>query len=308
MSVTESEPRQAAIKMMRLRYAGRCDCGAEVPAGTRAGWDAAHKAVVCPDCLAALEPDQAAPPEVPADTETEEPPAPSLRDRAQRDAGASLAAEYDRRMARREDRVRQRLPRIGGLLLKVFDEAPSTRAFKKGADGERAAIRRLLADAGTDALFLVNRRLGVGRRDGDVDVVAVTPAGVTVIDVKRYADAKVRVERQGGLFSERRDVLLVGGRDQSRLLDAMGKQVDAVTGALRGDARFADVPVRGALCFVEADLPLFGNLQARGYAIATAKGTAKALREANAILARDLVDAVANHLDEALPPALPTAP
>ncbi len=101
-------------------------------------------------------------------------------------------------MARREDRVKQRLPRIGGLLLRIFDEAPSTKAFKKGADGERVAIKKLLSDSGPNVLFLVNRRLGVGRRDGDVDVVAVSAAGVLVIDVKRYAEANVRVEREGG--------------------------------------------------------------------------------------------------------------
>jgi hypothetical protein len=289
------------VRLMRLRYAGRCKCGAEVPAGTRAGWSSAHKTVTCPDCLerqAMHRPENELP--VLPDEISE----PTLRERAQRDAGASLAAEYERRMARREERVTQRLPRIGGLLLKIFDEAPSTKAFKKGADGERTAIKKLLNDSGPNVLFLVNRRLGKGRRDGDVDVVAVSPGGVLVIDVKRYADAKVRVEREGGLFTARHDVLMVRGRDQSRLLDGLGKQIDAVTLALRTDERFRQVPVSGALCFVDADLPLFGRLEARGYSIASAKGTAKALRESTAVLPQDLVEQVADHLDAELPPAL----
>ncbi len=231
-------------------------------------------------------------------------PLPTLQERAQRDAGASLAAEYERRMGRREERVKQRLPRVGGLLLRIFDEAPSTKAFKKGADGERAAVKRLLSDSGPDVLFLVNRRLGKGQRDGDVDVVAISPAGVRVIDVKRYADANVRVEREGGFLTPRRDVLKVRGRDHTRVLDGLAKQVEAVTLALRADQRFAEVPVSGALCFVDAALPLFERLEARGYSIATPKGTAKALREGPEVITRALIESVADHLDSALPPAL----
>ncbi|MDQ5975565.1 MAG: hypothetical protein QG661_2774, partial [Actinomycetota bacterium] len=127
---------------------------------------------------------------------------------------------------------------------------------------------------------------------------------VLVIDVKRCAEAKVRVEREGGLFTARHDVLKVRGRDESRLLDGLAKQIDAVTLSLQADPRFADVPVSGSLCFVDADLPLFGHLEARGHLIGPPKGTAKALREASGDLAQDLVEKVADHLDAALPPAL----
>jgi hypothetical protein len=137
-----------------------------------------------------------------------------------------------------------------------------------------------------------------------VDVVAISRAGVRVIDVKRYADAKVRVEREGGFRTPRRDVLKVRGRDQTRLLDGLAKQVEALTLALRADQRFSEVHVSGALCFVDADLPLFGRLEARGYSIATPKGTAKALREGPGVIPQALIESIADHLDSALPPAL----
>lgn len=299
--MTEESEDRPLIRIMRLRYDGRCACGAEVPAGTRAGWSSAQKTVTCLDCL------ERQPMEVPAgesDAASNGVVQLSLQDRAQRDAGASLAAEYGRRMARREDRVKQRLPRVGGLLLKIFDEAETTKAFKKGADGERAAIKRLLSDSGPSVLFLVNRRLGKGRRDGDVDVVAVSPAGVLVIDVKRYAEAKVRVEHEGGLFTPRHDVLKVRGRDQSRLLDGLARQIEAVRLALTSDPRFTEVPVTGALCFVDADLPLFGRLEARGYSISTAKALARTLHDSTPDLPQDFVELVAEHLDAALPAAL----
>lgn len=45
--------------------------------------------------------------------------------------------------------------------------------------------------------------------------------------------------------------MIVAGRDRSKLVDGVLKQVDVVHG-LVGD----DVPVRGVLCLVEADWPL----------------------------------------------------
>ena len=301
MNSAYGDPPSPPVRVIRLRYSGQCGCGAGLPVGTQGGWDPKEKAVICLRCIekrATVVPEGGSLPVVETLSDF------SLEDRAHREAGASLAAEYERRMARREGRVRQRMPRVGGLLLEIFDEAPSTKAFKKGADGERAAVKRLLRDSGPQVQFLANRRLGKGRRDGDVDVVAVSSGGVLVIDVKRYADAKVRVEREGGLFTPRYDVLKVRGRDQSRLLDGLAKQIDAVTVTLRTDERFTRVPVSGALCFVDADLPLLGRLEARGYSISTPKGTAKALREACGVISPELVEQIALHLDTALPPAL----
>lgn len=101
--MTEDPGDRPLIRIMRLRYDGRCACGAEVPAGTRAGWNSAQKTVTCLDCL------EQQPVDLPAgesDAASNGVVQLSLQDRAQRDAGASLAAEYRRRMARREDRVK----------------------------------------------------------------------------------------------------------------------------------------------------------------------------------------------------------
>lgn len=48
--------------------------------------------------------------------------------------------------------------------------------------------------------------------------------------------------------------MLVGTRDCTKLVDAVLKQVDVVRGLLHDE-----VPVHGALCFVEADWPLIGG-------------------------------------------------
>ena len=58
-------------------------------------------------------------------------------------------------------------------------------------------------------LFLHNRKLGPGRRDGDMDDVAIAPSGIYVIDAKRYQNAAVRVRRTGGLLSPVKEQLMV---------------------------------------------------------------------------------------------------
>jgi hypothetical protein len=52
--------------------------------------------------------------------------------------------------------------------------------------------------------------------------------------------------------------LYVGSRDKTSLLDGVQKQIDHVTNALAG-TQFADVPVRGSLCFVEVELGWFAK-------------------------------------------------
>jgi hypothetical protein len=207
---------------MKLRYAGTCGCGRHLPAGTKAGYDRISRAVVCENCLA------------------------SRGLEAHRPTGTSLERTYEKRKADRDDRVTTRFPRAGRFLFAITPEPASTRAFKTGAEGEAKAAERILGRAGDNACFLHNRLLGPGRRDGDIDLLAVTPRGVLVIDVKHYKDAKVEVRSSGGLFSARKQQLYVGGRDRTGWLESLDKQRDAVSHVLAGSADFRDVAVYGS--------------------------------------------------------------
>ena len=109
--------------------------------------------------------------------------------------GASLDREYERRSNARRSRVRARHPIIGGLLLALTDEPPSTRAFATGAEGERMVAAKLEKLCGEDLRFLHNRRRGPAARSGDIDHIAIAASGVYVIDAKHYKDAKVRVRQ-----------------------------------------------------------------------------------------------------------------
>ena len=248
----------SGVKVMSLRRDGECGCGAFVPRGTTAGWDRSLRVIVCGSCLAAdSEPD--------AEPEVSATPAIDIGV-----PGASLDREHQRRRAAHEKRVRERHPRIGGLLLRLAGPVRTTEAFAVGARGEREVAARLQRDVGGSVLFLFNRQLGPGRRDGDIDIIAIAPSGVWIIDPKKYAGKKVRVNRAGSMF-------IVDGRRRPHLAESMRRQIDAVTaGVLAGPA--ATAPVRAAYCFVGADLP-WTSLAVDGVPALAARGLVKALRE-----------------------------
>jgi hypothetical protein len=136
------------------------------------------------------------------------------------------------------------------------------RAWATGAAGEvrlAAKLERWTRKAGV--VLLHDRR--VPRSTANIDHIAVGPSGVFVIDAKRYK-GRIAVERRGGLFARRTEHLVVGGRDQSKLLDGIESQVKVVRNVL---AAHRDIAIRGLLCFVDGDWPLFGTLEARGFPV-----------------------------------------
>src|SRR5690349_15299051 len=96
-------------KRMRLRYAGTCsECATALPAGTHAFYDRATRSVRCLTH------------EIPATAlgPVEEPtPTPSPAEPDCGTPGASARREYERRKTKREDDVRRRHPKLGGLIL-----------------------------------------------------------------------------------------------------------------------------------------------------------------------------------------------
>lgn len=241
------------IKQLRLRYRGTCTlCGVGLEAGITAGYDRASRRVICLTCLPLAQAH-------PIDPGT---------------PGGSLEREYERRRNVREQRVRGRFPRVGGLLLALTGEPESTKAFARGAEGERRLAARLEQLCGDEVLFLHNRRRGRSGRNGDIDHIAVTPSGVYVIDAKYYPEAKIRVSRTGGFLRPVREQLMVRGRDKTHLVESLNKQYVAVADALEQHRP----PVTALFCFVDAELPILEALTVRGVPVLTPRKTAKLLR------------------------------
>lgn len=246
-------------KVMRLRYAGQCrTCAQPVPAGTSAEYDRPSKTVQCLGC--ATPPARTAHPTIaPAVSPTlaveVDPPRKEEPDTLSGMAGASARREYERRSAKREERVRAAHPKIGGFLLAISEEPQSTTAWAVGARGEALLGKRLDGLASRGVRVLHDRR--IPRTRANVDHIAVSSSGVFVIDAKRYT-GRPTTQSVGGILRPRVTFLTVGGRNQTKLVDGVHKQVNLVRSALE-TAGFGEVPVRGMLCFIKADWPLIGG-------------------------------------------------
>jgi hypothetical protein len=187
--------RMSAVELRPLRYPAACaSCGAHLPARTSAVWDKTRKEATCESCVVGgvAEFDRGVP-------------------------GGSAAREASRRRERRASRVRSAHPKLGGFILALSDEPQSTKAWDKGANGERAlgASLDLLRAHGLGVLH--DRR--IPGSSANIDHIVIGPAGVFVIDAKRYSG---KVERRDKGFLFRTDWrLYVGGRDQSKLVKGM---------------------------------------------------------------------------------------
>lgn len=229
-------------------------------------------------------------------------------------AGQSAAREYERRAARErarqeaavaEDtawraRVKAEHPFLGRAVAaftakpEIGGESQATRAWAQGAAGERVVGAML--DGCSGAVVLHDRRIPGSR--ANIDHIAVSAAGVFVIDAKRY-HGKVEARDVGGwLRTDQR--LYVANRDRTKLVDAMAHQVEVVRAACAASVVEA-VAVQPVLCFVDAAWPVFGRpLRVRGVTVVQPTRLA-AIVGAPGPLGPSDIDALAAALTCALP-------
>ncbi|WP_427004504.1 nuclease-related domain-containing protein [Pseudarthrobacter sp. H2] len=248
------------MKQIRLRYAGACRvCSAHLPPGKEAIYETETKTVRCLECVPeAMSPDL-------------EPPCEDSSPTRSGVAGWSARREYERRKTNDEERLREKWGRLGGLAVALSDERQSTKAWERGAVGEERLGARLDSLA-TDGIAVLHDRRIPGSK-ANIDHIAITGRGIWVIDAKRYK-GRPELKIEGGILRPRVEKLIVGGRDCTKLLDGVLKQVGLVRDLV------GDVPVTGALCFVEADWPLIGGAFAtRGIHVLWPKRLGKVLAE-----------------------------
>jgi hypothetical protein len=194
--------------------------------------------------------------------------------------------------------VLARHPRVGRLLLALAGTPAHEAAWRNDAEGEEHTARRLDALLHGRGVVLVHDRRMPGSR-ANIDHLAVGPGGVTVIDTTRIR-GKVRVRHEGGdgSSSASRERLTVGGRDQTKLVEGVCRQVAVVTELLDGS-----VDVIGAMCFIDSDwLPLFSKPRLDGVHIAGPRDVARLARR-DGPLSPSEVQEIAERLRVALPEA-----
>ena len=238
---------------MRLRYAGTCvRCSRTLPAGAHAVYLRPSRSVRCLECSVSVtaapadDPSGSAPPLAADDATRVKVP------RGSDIAGGSARGEYERRKAKREETIRARYPRLGGLILALSDDPQSTRAWERGAIGEEMMAARL-ADLPQDFRVMHDRRIPGSR--ANIDHLIVGPTGVWVVDAKCYRKKRPELRIEGGMLRPRVESLRIGGRSGDKLVVGVQGQVQRVRDALGNDS----LPVRGVLCFLEADWPLIGG-------------------------------------------------
>lgn len=238
---------------MRLRYAGTCRvCGAELVSGTAAIYERPSRSLRCLAC----------PPGGPSEDADGE-PSPGVEGLDAGVAGASAQREFERRRDARQARVRARHPKLGGVILALSDDPQSTKAWASGARGEQRLAARLDSAAGPTVRVLHDRRIPGSR--ANIDHIVVCPSGVFVVDAKHYK-GRPHLRVEGGLIRERTERFLVGSRDCTTLVDGVFKQAERVRDVLAEDG--AQPPVRGFLCFVDADWPpVGGSFSTRGVGV-----------------------------------------
>lgn len=277
------------MRIISLRRADVCSvCCCDLAAGDSAGWDRNTRTVTCTAC-----------------TDT---PAPLDRGTA----GRSLERTYERLSERHRrqqqdkvaadrawrEEIKAERPVLGRLASAVTPRAhiepepAHVRSWGRGAPGEKRVGEVL--DGIEGIMVLHDRKIPGGL--WNIDHIAITPAGVWVIDTKRYPDTQVEFRDVGGWFrtDER---LIVGGRDRTELVDATAWQVDAVARHL------GDVSVKAMLCFVESTWGWFAKpFRVRDVAVCWPLALPEILARPGD-LDDDTIHNIATRLAVALPPA-----
>lgn len=186
--------------------------------------------------------------------------------------GTSARREYERRRAKEEAATRASWGRFGNIAVALTPERQSTRAWSTGAIGEERVAAALDGIASQSIRVLHDRK--ILRSKANIDHIAVTPGGVWVIDTKRYKDKRPELRVEGGVIRPRVEKLFVRGSDKTALVEGVLKQVTLVQEVV------GEVPVRGVMCFVDADWPLIGgSFTVRGVEVLWPKKLVKVLSE-----------------------------
>ena len=208
-------------------------------------------------------------------------------------AGASARRAHERRRTRRVQQVRARHPRIGGLLLALGAEPAAERNWSRGAQAEELVGEALERRCRDEVAILHDRRLPGSR--ANIDHIAIAPSGVWVIDTKRY---RGKIEVRTPLIGPAQ--LQIAGRDKTKMVDALARYCSAVASVV-SELRPA-VPVHGAFCFVEGDVPLLGTRAINGYPLLHRRSLVKRLNRKGPMDGEDIL-ALASQLASRFPPA-----
>lgn len=289
----DAAPQPTQPKQIKLRFPGRCrECDVELVKGSEAIHFKEERNVSCLECWGKPQQIEEQPSVVP------NPPAAATIINPL--PGSSAQQEFDRRHQKREDRLTARWGRAGKAIAWWQDDPQSTRAWSKGAKGEREAGIYLEKKLRETSCEILHDRLIPGSR-ANIDHIVVGPAGVSIFDTKNYK-GKVRSTKVG-FNRSRRTILTVNGADRTKLVEGVRKQVAAVEAVLLEIQPPVEVPVVGGLLWWNYEgLPLLGAVKVDEVPVCSPSASHKLASRPGAFSAEQ-IGVIAVFLDHALRPA-----
>lgn len=125
----------------------------------------------------------------------------------------------------------------------------SARRFVQRAEGDRRSRARLELVEGEGIVVLNDRRIPGSRES--IKLIAVSPAGVFVIDTKSYKGL-VHTMRSGTIGNLGPHELHVGRRNCTQWVESLHRQTRIVRATLDGTPWGGEVPVQAMLCLTRA--------------------------------------------------------
>jgi Nuclease-related domain len=123
------------------------------------------------------------------------------------------------------------------------------RRFVQRAEHDRRSSPRFEFDA--DGVIVLSDRRVPGSKLS-IDVIAVSPAGVFVIDAKHYKGL-VYTKRLGPVWDLGPHQLHIGRRNRTSSIEDVTKKGEAVRDVLQSTPWGSEVPVKAVLCLTRAD-------------------------------------------------------
>jgi hypothetical protein len=212
------------------------------------------------------------------------------------EAGGSAREQYLRKItARQEQRLKFFGPKLGKFLNAVIPDSDQAKSWEKGFTGETAVGKFLDEFAKSNNYSVLHDRKMPGSRV-NIDHILISDRGVFVIDAKNYRGL-IEIRDIGSLLKIK-ETLFVAGRNQSKLVDGLKKQINAVSSIISNSN--IDLEVKGILAFVNGEFSLLFKPKEIDGVLINSRGLTETLNNQKVLRNID-IDLISNLLREKFP-------
>jgi len=211
-------------------------------------------------------------------------------------AGGSAREQYHRKItARHEQRLRFFGPKLGKFLNHVFPDSRDAKSWEKGFRGE-TEVGKFLDEFAESNNFTVLHDRKIPGRQSNIDHILISDRGVFVIDAKNYRGL-IEIKDTGSILRSK-ETLFIGGRNQSKLVDGLKKQINAVSSIISNSN--IDLEVKGILAFVNGEFSLLFKPKEIDGVLINSRGLTETLNNQKVLRNID-IDLISNLLREKFP-------